>query len=326
MRLLCSVRLALREAGGRLQPHSDDLVQHLMQSYADTLATGRLGWVEPSSASGPVGELLEGLGRRSWRDFLASRSERKGRQRRLRLDGRKALPASPAERTRVETLLADFAARQPEPDFWRVQDVGRRIAGTGSLGLERYVVLVHGRGGANGQRLLDLKRAQPSALQVRAGAPEPGWASQAARIVTLQQRVQAMPIEHLHALPDDAPAQPAGRARQHHASQSPVPPSHVPQGFVLRSLQPSQDRIELNHELDERDWFDLLQTQARLLAWAQLRASGRQGAANADALIDFARRHKWRQRLAATSIELAEQTLHDAEQFNTAYDDGVFRA
>lgn len=65
--------------------------------------------------------------------------------RKMRLGGIKALPVGEAERARVTTLMERYAASQSDPRFFKVQDVARRIADTGSLGVERYVVLLRGR-------------------------------------------------------------------------------------------------------------------------------------------------------------------------------------
>jgi len=43
--------------------------------------------------------------------------------------------------------------------------VARRIAGTGSLGVERYVLLIEGKGSPDGNYLLDLKQALPAVLR-----------------------------------------------------------------------------------------------------------------------------------------------------------------
>ena len=45
--------------------------------------------------------------------------------------------------------------------------MGRRIAGTGSLGVGRFVVLVEGKGSPDGNYLLDIKEAKPSAMTPR---------------------------------------------------------------------------------------------------------------------------------------------------------------
>ncbi|WP_395398788.1 DUF2252 family protein [Pseudoduganella sp. UC29_106] len=48
-------------------------------------------------------------------------------------------------------LMAAYAETQHTPEFFRVLDVARRIAGTGSLGLEPYAILSRGRGGLDRQ-------------------------------------------------------------------------------------------------------------------------------------------------------------------------------
>jgi uncharacterized protein (DUF2252 family) len=65
---------------------------------------------------------------------------------------------------------------------------------------------------------------------------------------------------------------------------------------------------------------------ARCLAWAQLRSSGRGGSANADELLDFAARSKWRTRLIEQAGAAAEQTRADWKTFCEAYDAGTFVA
>lgn len=98
---------------------------------------------------------------------------------------------------------------------------------------------------------------------------------------------------------------------------------------VLRGLQPSEDRLDLaalsahGHAL-----ADSLITMGRLMAWAQLRSSGRQGSAAADELIDFGRRGsgagKWRDRLVALSQATAAQVDKDWAVYCQAFDQGGF--
>ncbi|MBA5690756.1 DUF2252 family protein, partial [Rugamonas apoptosis] len=83
------------------------------------------------------------------------------------------------------------------------QDVARRIAGTGSLGVERYVVLLRGRGGTDGNFLLDIKHAPGSALMPYLPCAQPTWDSEAQRIVDIQRRVQAITPAFLAAMPFD---------------------------------------------------------------------------------------------------------------------------
>jgi len=200
-----------------------------------------------------------------------------------------------------------------------VIDVARRIAGTGSLGLERYVVLVAGKGSAgkregnkregtkreNGKRvdsnhLLDLKLALPSSLDAplreRLTLVQPPWPHAAERCVALEQRLQAVPAAMLHPV--------IARDRS----------------YVLRSLLPTQDRMRLDPKHTRPDELaQALRDMGRLAAWAHLRASGRQGAASADALIAFGLQRKaWAAPLLGVAEACAAQVKSDWQAWATA--------
>jgi hypothetical protein len=116
-----------------------------LEAYAWALKTGKAYWVERDTATGVIRDLLESVATRKRPRFLDSRTEESGGKRTLRVDNGKALAATKAQRARVRDFMRAFAATQNDPAFYRMIDVARRIAGTGSLGLERYVVLVRGR-------------------------------------------------------------------------------------------------------------------------------------------------------------------------------------
>ncbi|MEH3086008.1 MAG: DUF2252 family protein [Xylophilus ampelinus] len=301
VRLLASLRVG--GAGLGLDPAAvEDLCRAFVAAYADALAGGKASWIESRTAEGLVRGLLDGLEDRPRAAFLDSRTVLKGKHRALRTDGRKALPASEAQRARVDRFLEAFARGQDRPEFFRVLDVARRIAGTGSLGVDRYVLLVEGRGSPDGNHLLDLKQALPSSLAPRLVTPQPRWASEAERVVAAQRRIQAVPMAFLQAADLDGTP------------------------YVLRGLQPAEDRIALDGARQRRsDMRGLAQTMGRLVAWGQLRGSGRQGSATADALIDFATGAGWRDALQAAGSDMARRTQEDAAAFDAAYDDGAFR-
>lgn len=303
VRLLTSVLCAATELGLTRTP-ARAMCRVLTDSYAQALAEGSPRWIERDVATGPVKTLLDGLRERRRIDFLDSRTERRGnKRRRLRIDGKRALGASEAERARVAQLIGRFAKRQDNPEFYDVIDIARRIAGTGSLGLERYVVLVAGKGGVakrdaakrggDSNHLLDLKLARPSALDAplreRLELSQPHWPDAATRCVALEQRLQAVPAAMLHPI--------VTRDRS----------------FVLRSLLPSQDRVRLDPKHTGADELtQALRDMGRLTAWAHLRASGRQGAANADALIAFGmQRTAWAAELMAVAQACATQVQSD---------------
>ena len=73
-----------------------------------------------------------------------------------------------------------------------------RAHGNGSLGIDRYIVLVRGKGSPDGNYLLDLKQALPASPLPRDPLPQPEWASEAERVVTVQRRMQAIAMAFLH--------------------------------------------------------------------------------------------------------------------------------
>ena len=302
VRLLCSLWVGA-EVLGTSRAEARHLCAMCLGAYTAALAAGKAGWVERDTVQGPVRALLDGLRGRSRAQWLAQRTkltQRRGRLRELRKDGKKALPASAAQRAQVEAFMAEFAKAQDDVDFYQVLDVARRIAGTGSLGLERYVILVQGKGSPDANYLLDLKVAQPSSLTPHLKLVQPRWPTEAHRVVAVQQRMQAVSNAFLHAVVLDERA------------------------CVLRGLQPAEDRVTLDRRTQTLDSLQsVLQVMGRLVAWAQLRSSGRDGSASADELIDYARREKWKAKLLDAAEAGAVQVRRDAAVFKAAYDAGA---
>ena len=300
LRMLASLRVA---ADGRAiaEKDADALCVAFVDAYAETLACEKSYWIERETSQGLVRTLLDDLQARQRSSFLDTRCVWKGKTRSLRIDGSKALPVTPAQRALVTDFMAAFAKTRPKPDFYSVIDVARRIAGTGSLGVDRFAILVRGKGSPDANYLLDLKQALPSALAARVKTTQPTWSSQAERVVAVQRRMQAVSMAFLH------PVQLQGEP------------------FVLRALQPAEDRVTLRAAHQRSSQLKrLVETMGRLTAWAQLRSAGRQGSATADELVDFGKRRKWRSKLLDASRACASQARGDARTFDAAYDAGAF--
>ena len=77
---------------------------------------------------------------------------------------------------RITRVIERLGARRRQKKFYRVLDVARRVAGCGSLGLARWIVLVEGKGSPRGNYLLDLKEARPPAPRagIRRTGSRPG--------------------------------------------------------------------------------------------------------------------------------------------------------
>lgn len=302
LRLMTSVRVGAASLQLK-SAQAEALCRHFLDAYTAALRNGKARWIERDTAEGMVGDLLDGLRGRLRPALLDSRTERKGKHRILRTDGRRALPATRQQRDQVIALIEQAAADQPNPRFYRVLDVARRIAGTGSLGVDRYVILVEGKGSPDANYLLDLKQALPSSLAPQLKPSQPKWHSEAERVVTVQRRMQAVSPAFLKAV------------QMNGAS------------YVLRGLQPTEDRVALtdwNGRLERLE--RVLQTMGQLTAWAQLRSSGRQGSANADELIAFGEKRRWPERLLNLANDSTQQVRRDWKLFAKAYDKGAFAA
>jgi uncharacterized protein (DUF2252 family) len=271
---------------------ANELVKLFLVAYQTALGDGKARWIERATASGMVRTLLRRVKRRKRAMLIESRTTWKKGKRRLRIDGQHTLPATESQQSEVTRWLDKFAKSQPNPTFFKTLDVARRVAGVGSLGLQRYVVLVRGDGGRAGNAILDVKEATPSSLARFERLRQPAWRSEADRVVAIQHRMQAIAPALLDTMR-------IGRG-----------------GYVLRELQPTKDRLALK---DARGHPGLLrsvvETMGHVTAWAQLRSSGRQGSATIDDLIAFAATSGWERRLIGYGHWYRAQVALDYKQF-----------
>jgi len=282
------------------------LCETLTDAYAQALATGKATWVERETSHGIIHQLLNDLRERQRPAYLDKRTTVEGRgkakHRLIRLDGKKALPVTKQQRNKVTQLIHDYGSIRPSPEFFDVLDVARRIAGTGSLGVDRYVILVRGKGSPDGNYLLDLKNALPSALAKYCNIRQPKWETEAHRVVDIEHRMQSVSMAFLTAVKMDD------------------------KGYILRALQPLEDRICLDrrqHSMQEL--HQTMVTLAQIVASAHIRSTGRDGSAITDELIAFGQKHKWRSKLLKAAQECAQQVESDWGTYCRAYDGGAFK-
>jgi uncharacterized protein (DUF2252 family) len=272
-----------------------------VDAYGAALAFGKARWIEAETSVGMVRDLFDALASRTRAAHLDRRTVLRGKSRMLKVDGKKALPVSDAQRSAVTQFMQRFAAEEPNPEFYRILDVARRIAGTGSLGVDRYVILVEGKGSPDGNFLIDLKEALPSSLAPHLHTPQPNWQSEAQRVVEVQRRNQAVSQAFLHAVDFNQ------------------------RSYVLRSLQPSEDRVALsdwNGKLPRLE--EVVNSMAELSAWAHLRSGGRQKSSIADDLIAFGNRRDWQLPLIGIATRCEAQVQVDWKAYCEAYDRGAF--
>jgi len=260
------------------------LMTQVAETYAAQLRLGNPRWTEPETSTGIIRELFDGLQFRTAQKFLNSRTVMDKRRRRLNLENGKALPATDKDKEAVKGFFAK------ETEFLCL-DVARRVAGNGSLGVPRFVALVEDP--EKNPFLLDLKHAQPAAPLLYHEPPaQPKFRNDAERIVVAQGLFLAMPPAFLQAV------------------------KFAGDGWVLRELVPSEDRVDVAKAPDPAFTGYALALGA-VTAWGHLRASGRKGSANGDALVEW---DVPTERLVEFARDYARQVEKDWKEFKSARD------
>jgi uncharacterized protein (DUF2252 family) len=200
-RLLTSIFVAC-ETFSVDQALAAQLCRELLDAYTGAILGGQAHWMGIDTAPPVIADLLSRKTQIKRREILEERTilDTDKQLRSLKIDFKKAQPISVQQRIKVEKFIESFAAQQPNPSFFKLLDVAQRIAGKGSLGIERYVLLVEGKGSPDNNYLLDLKKSLPSSLTPYLLWDQSQWQHQADRIVSIQLRSQAIPIAFLHAV------------------------------------------------------------------------------------------------------------------------------
>ena len=300
LRLAVSV-LAAGPIIGLTNGSAKTFATQLIETYFAELAIGKPRWLERRTAQGPIRDLIEGLKRRVPVKFLAKRTTTKGGKIALLIDGERMLAIEKSDRADLAAFMADLAKQTPKAKPLKFVDAARRIAGTGSLGLPRFVLLVEDPDNPDDHWLLDLKSAAPSALAPYVTGPQPPWPSQAARVAAIQTLFQANTPSMLSAQTFRA----------------------VP--YTLKQMQPSADRLDLKALATNKEAFGLvIASLARLTAWGHLRGTGRYRSATADDLIVAASDHNAPAALLEIALKLAKINSIDWVEYCAAYDHGTF--
>lgn len=286
---------------GLSRPDSLDLCQAFLSAYRTGLSSGKPRWIERPLATGLIRTLLFSIKRTERRRFLDTRTRSNGKRRTLLVDGKKAYRLSGPERTLVSEAIERFAQTRPDPGFYRVLDMANRISGLGSLGINRYVLLVEGRGSPDGNFLLDLKEARPSSPSPFLPLPQPAWRDEAERIVTVQGLVQAIPPALFHPL------------------------RLLDRSFLLKELQPSEHRVNLAAAHGSLKQFrKVVESMGALTAWGQLRGASFRGSAARESLLEFGKSDGWILPLLALAKERSLLMKKSWKDYGRAFDQGTF--
>jgi uncharacterized protein (DUF2252 family) len=301
VRLLTSIITASGNAGFPYT-YTKTLLQQLAESYFTTLQNGKAATVEKETATGLIEELFTKTAERKEKKLIQDRADAATGFTKLLNDNSKKLFAIPDKGLKRELIktIQEWLNKKHGRNVRKVLDLSFVVAGTGSIGIKKYLALIDKPAAAK-KYLLLVKQALPSSLVPYISMKQPAWKNDAERICDIQYRMQ-------HITPGDLDT------LLFHEDW-----------YTTRWVQPAADKISFESFAKERDQHNLLMnTLGKLVASAQLRSSGRQGSASADELIAFGFEKSVIPSLIAAAKEYAAINEKNYKEFCKSYDKGVF--
>jgi uncharacterized protein (DUF2252 family) len=272
---------------------AENMAALCLKSYCETLKGGKADYIEARTAGGIVCEFLKAADRQRQKDILPKRTHDGKNGLRLDLTHPKHLKIKkPLKEALTEHIDEWLQQDDQSPYNYKVIDACFRLAGTGSLGVLRYELLLESSNDV-GERyiLIDMKQAAPASL-VTHRTLQPLWQTEAERVVSIQRRMQNRPPALL----------------SHTCFQG--------SSYIIQEMQPEKDSINFKLLRNRyRDMYQVIANMGMLTASAQLRSAGRQGSAIADELIHFAHNDGWVPELINYAKEYAGKVLQDYNLF-----------
>jgi len=286
------------------QKKAVNMAKLYIKQYAATLAFGKPNYIEPRTASGIVQHFLSSAAKSKRKKVLRKRTEKNK-------EGLTIQTSHPKHFNLDEKLKQEVCGHIDEwlqhdsnsPYNYKVVDAVFRIAGTGSMGLKRYVLLLRSLND-NGEKhlLLDMKQAVPSSLQPYTQITQPKWNTEAERIWNIQQIMQ-----------NRAPALFSTTIFNGDA-------------YIIQEMQPAKDNI--NFKLIRqgyRDMYQVIGDMGMLTASSQLRSCSRYGSSIADELVAFGNDQHWQQAVLEYAMAYTEKVRDYYAQFKQAMKDKGLR-
>jgi uncharacterized protein (DUF2252 family) len=274
-----------------------------VKNYAATLGKGKAMYIEPNTALGIIRDFLKAVSKRKQKEILQKRTiEKKNKLEILMDDPRHFKIGKHLKKKLFEHIKNWLKNDEYSPYNYKVTDAVFRLAGTGSVGLKRYVFLLKtlNKTGEN-YLLLDMKQAVPSSLAPYITITQPTWESDGQRITTLQTRMQ-------------------------NRSPSLLSSSQFKgESYVMQEMQPTKDSINFKQIKDQyRDMYLVIDTMAMLTASAQLRSSGQGGSAITDELIQFGKDESWQEPVLQYALSYSHKVAHQYSIFLRDYQAGKY--
>jgi uncharacterized protein (DUF2252 family) len=267
--------------------------QHFLKTYSDTLAKGKAYYIEPQTAKGIVFTFLSNVSKRKEKRILVKRTVKSKNSLSIYLEHPRHFALDPPLKKDLKDYLNDWLKNNSySPYNFEVQDVAFRMAGTGSLGLKRYLFLLKSNNQQGRFMLMEMKEATAPTPEKYISTQQPQWPSYAGRVVNIQQRMQNIPPALLS----------YGEFRN--------------DSFIIAEMQPTKDTFDFKLIRDAyRDIYQVINDMAILTASAQIRSSGWRGAAVVDELSVFGENKQWQESVLEFAKTYSQTVKNDYLEF-----------
>jgi uncharacterized protein (DUF2252 family) len=279
------------------------MTQLYLKNYSATLAKGKAISIEPRTAKGIVCDFLRSAAKTSYKVLLKKRTVSKKKSIMLSLEDERHFKLDKKLRAELKVHVNEWIKTSSDgPYNYEVISAVFRLAGTGSVGVKRYLFLLKSTNTKNRYLLLDMKQARSSSLQPFIKVQQLKWETEASRVIGVQQRMQNVPAALLSTtvFRDDS--------------------------FIIQELQPVKDSIKFKLLKDYRDMYQVIDDMAALTASAQLRSSGMQGSGNMDELMAFGQDQNWQEEVIRYAQHYAMTIKKYYKQFLHNYETGKYRS
>ncbi|MDP9042295.1 MAG: DUF2252 domain-containing protein [Bacteroidota bacterium] len=271
-RLVCSIFIAFDSL--KIDDNkANNMGQLFLKVYSEVLEKGKAYYIEPQTAKGIVRKFLTTVSKRKEKRILRKRTILKKDSLTILLEHPRHFELKDSLRKELTSYLNHWLQYNSyTPYNYQVQDVAFRMAGTGSLGLDRYLFLLRSTNQPNKHMLMEMKQSVEPAPKKHIKMQQPQWESEAERVVNIQQRMQNIPPALLS----------FSRFRD--------------KSYLIQEMQPTKDSFDFKLVRDAyRDLYQVIHDMAVLTASAQIRSSGWKGASVVDDLSSFGANKMWQE-------------------------------
>lgn len=276
---------------------ADEMVTLFLNTYTQTLSKGKARYIDPRTAKGVVRFFLNSVKKRKEKDLIKKITDPDRKKLTIKIDNTLHFKLKPKLKEALITHVSTWLKNTKDwPNNYAVKDAAFRVAGTGSIGLKRYMFLLQGIKAKDNFLLIELKQGATSSLAPYNKTPQPLWDSEASRMITSKYRMQNVSTALLSTTLFKKDA------------------------YILQEMQPYADKIHFNLLANHiEDLKMVIADMAILTASAQLRSSGIQGSAINDELRAFAANHEWQKPLITYAKKYADKVKTDYNTYVSGY-------